>query len=172
VFIIENERIGLRPYTHGDDHDMYMCWKDIDTQKGYNGIFTDTFEQFSDYDINRFKFWVVVVDKYSNENVGVLRLGLDEVCPDLAIWIYPKYRNMGYGTVSFRLALSYIFNHYEYNEISAGCYCDNKYSMKVLHKTGFVRHPDGDETETNCFTGEKTTQMSFRIKKEDFELLN
>ena len=42
MFIIENDLIGLAQYTHADDVDMFACWQDIDTQKGYNGIFDQT----------------------------------------------------------------------------------------------------------------------------------
>ena len=45
-YLAENEGLALRQYTHDDDHDMYRCWQDMDTQKGYNGIFDQTFEAF------------------------------------------------------------------------------------------------------------------------------
>nr|WP_296457338.1 hypothetical protein [uncultured Acetatifactor sp.] len=93
MFLIENQTIGLEPYTHQDDYDMYLCWKDVDTQKGYNGIFDQTLDEFRKTDISRFKFWVTAIDKNTGERVGTLRLGLDETCPDLAIWIYPNHRN-------------------------------------------------------------------------------
>ena len=166
MFIIENELIGLAQYTHADDIDMFACWQDIDTQKGYNGIFDQTFDEFKEFKIERFKFWVTVTDKKINKKVGVLRMGLNEICPDLAIWIYPQYRHRGYGTQSFTLALKYIFDHFPYPEISAGCYEDNVNSLKMLKKVGFVRYPIGDDVETNAFTGEKTTQLKFRIGKE------
>lgn len=168
MFLIENEVLGLRQYTHDDDYDMYLCWKDLDTQKGYNGVFNETFEDFCQVEINRFKFWVTAIEKSTNKSIGTLRLGLDEVCPDLAIWIYPEHRNKGYGKTSFRMALEYIFNHFDYTEISAGCFCDNTYSRKMLESIGFIRYPDGDENEVNCFTGEITTQLEFRLKKTDF----
>lgn len=163
MFLIENHTLGLVPYTHDDDYDMYMCWKDVDTQKGYNGVFGQSFEEYQATDISRFPFWVTVVDKNTRKRVGTLRLGLDEVCPDLAIWIYPDYRNRGYGTKAFRLALDYIFDRYPYREISAGCYCDNVYSLRMLNKIGFVRYPNGDGHEINCFTGKEITQLEFRI---------
>ena len=166
MFIIENDSIGLARYTHDDDVDMFACWQDKDTQKGYNGIFNQTFDEFKEFKIERFKFWVTVTDKKVNKKVGVLRLGLDEVCPDLAIWIYPQYRNRGYGTQSFTLALKYIFIHYSYAEISAGCYEDNVNSLRMLKRIGFARCPNGDTVESNCFTGEKTTQLEFRITNE------
>ena len=49
MFVIENEHLGLRQYTHADDHDMYLCWQDIDTQKGYNGIFDQSFDSFKSH---------------------------------------------------------------------------------------------------------------------------
>jgi len=169
MYIIERDNIAFIPYTHEDDYDMYLCWKDKQTQKGYNFAFNQPFEDFKEMDINRFKFWVTVIDKNLKKRIGVLRLGLDEECPDLAIWIYPQYRNNGYGTKSFRLALEYIFENYPYQEISAGCYCDNTFSLKMLNKLGFIRFPDGDEKEPNCFTGEETIQLAFKIAKCSFE---
>ena len=163
MFITDNDLIGLAQYTHADDIDMFACWQDIDTQKGYNGIFSQTFDEFKAFTIEQFKFWVTITDKKINKKVGVLRLGLDEVCPDLAIWIYPQYRNRGYGTQAFTLALNYIFSHYPYHEISAGCYEDNINSLKMLRKIGFVHYPNGDCIEKNCFTGEKIIQLEFRI---------
>lgn len=77
------------------------------------------------FEIECFPFWAVVVDKKLDKRVGTLRLGLDEPCPDLALWIYPQYRNKGYGTASFALALRYIFSNYPYSEIAADCFEDN-----------------------------------------------
>lgn len=168
MFIIENDRIGLTQYTHDDDYDMFICWQDHDTQKGYNGIFNQSFEDFCQFDIDRFKFWVTVVDKISHAKIGTLRLGLDETCPDLAIWIYPQYRNMGYGKDSFALVLKYLFTNHAYNELSAGCFEDNHHSRRILEQLGFVRCPDKDETEANCFTGEPTVQQEYRLKRLDF----
>lgn len=166
MILFEDDDIALTQYTHDDDIDMYECWNDIDTQHGYNVVFTDSFDEFIKFDIEKFRFWVTVIDKRRNEKVGTLRLGLDKICPDLAIWIYPQYRNIGYGTRSFRLALKFIFQNYRYKEISAGCYSDNTYSMKMLIKVGFDRYPDGDAVETNCFTGESIVQKEFRISRD------
>lgn len=166
MYIIENDRIGLMQYTHEDDYDMYLCWQDMATQKGYNYIFDVPFSEFQKTDIEQFRFWVVVVNKATNSRVGVLRLGLDEECPDLAIWIYPRYRNNGYGKESFHLALKYIFAAFDYREISAGCYADNTYSLKMLSSLGFVRYPEGDQKEKHCFSGRETIQFSFKIRQD------
>ena len=166
LYYIEDNIIGLRQYTHADDRDMYRCWQDPDTQKGYNGIFDDTFEAFSDFEISRFRFWFTVMDKYTNTPAGTLRLGLDAVCPDLAVWIYAEFRRRGYGTGAFRLALAYIFANSDYTELSAGCYRDNTGSRKMLEQIGFVRFPEGDLEETDAFTGEPTVQLEYRISRE------
>ena len=166
MFLAEDDVIGLSPYTHDDDPDMYLCWQDIGTQKGYNFRFDIPFDAFIQHDISRFKFWMTVVDKKRNAKIGALRLGLDETCPDLAIWIYPPNRNMGYGKQAYWLALQYLFERYPYQEISAGCFTDNKPSRKMLKRLGFTRHPAGDAEEENPFTGEKTTQLAFRISRD------
>lgn len=137
IFLIENSRIGLTRYTHNDDEDMLSCWLDMDTQKGYNCKYEQALEGFRNFEIERFPFWVTVVDKKLDSKVGSLRLGLDEPCPDLAVWIYPQYRHRGYGSCAFALALKYIFNNYQYSEIAAGCFEDNLYSMRILKKTWF-----------------------------------
>lgn len=165
MYLIESDLIALRQYTHNDDYDMYLCWKDIDTQKGYNGVFSQSFEDFIEFDISRFKFWVTITDKQTDESVGVLRLGLGEL-PDLAIWIYPQFRNRRYGTQSFILALTYLFTHYDYSEISAGCYETNTASLKMLKRIGFEHCPSEDQEETDCFTGKPIIQMEFRISKD------
>lgn len=166
MIITENETIRLLQYTHDDDRDMYECWKDVNTQKGYNGVFAETFDEFRRFEIAKFRFWVTILDKEQNIRVGTLRLGLDEVCPDLAIWIYPQYRNCGYGTKAFILALKYLFNHYGYPELSVGCYSDNLHSIKMLEKVGFSRYPEGDIEEISVFTGEPITQLEFRILRD------
>ena len=169
MYLIENETLALRCYSHDDDYDMYLCWKDIETQKGYNGIFAETLDAYcAAIDIEKFKFWVTVIDKSKNVCIGTLRLGLDEKCPDLAIWIYPQYRNKGYGTASYKLALRYLFDHFNYKEISAGCYQGNVCSIRMLEKVGFTRYQTCDSVETNCFTGNKIVQQEYRLLKEFF----
>ena len=159
-YIAENNQIGFVQYTHNDDTDMIACWQDRDTQKGYNYAFDGSLDDLSSIDITAFPFWVVAVDKSSGAKVGVLRLSSGEE-QDLAIWIYPQHRGKGYGTEAFSLAVDYIFRNMNLRNIYAGCYCDNKASLRMLENVGFSRYPAGDQQEENCFTGEPTTQLSF-----------
>ncbi len=169
MFLIENSYIGLTPYTHNDDEDMLSCWFDMETQKGYNCTYEQAMEGVRHFEVERFPFWAVVVDKKLDKRVGTLRLGLDEPCPDLALWIYPQYRNKGYGTASFALALRYIFSNYPYSEIAAGCFEDNLYSMRIIKTLGFIHYPDGDFVEKDCFTKQDRTMQEFRIRKGKME---
>lgn len=163
MVLAENHRIALLPYTHEDDGDMTACWHDTGTQRGFNTILDEDCKQFFQFEISRFPFWVTVLDKGTNRKVGSLRLGLDEPCPDLAIWIYPQYRSLGYGRESFRLALEYLFESCGYSRLAAGCYMDNEKSMRILKGLGFTRAPEEDEEEPNCFTGEPTKLLAFKI---------
>ena len=168
-YIAENNRIGFVQYTHADDCDMLACWQDHETQKGYNYAFDGSLDDLRGIDITAFPFWVVVADKASGAKVGALRLSGGEE-PDLAIWVYPQHRGNGYGTEAFSLAVDYIFRSMNLRKIYAGCYCDNKASLRMLEKVGFVRYPAGDQQEVNCFTGEPTTQLSF-VKRKEAECL-
>ena len=169
MIYIENNKIALIPYTHGDDLDMYSCWQDKGTQKGYNCIFALNFKEFSEVNISVFPFWCTIVDKDSNVRLGSLRLGFDPVEPDLAIWIYPLYRGKGIGTSAFALALDYIFQKLSYDTISAGCYEDNTVSYRMLTKLGFIRVPQEDITETNCFTGAPIRQLVLKLSRMQWE---
>lgn len=160
-FIAENSRIGLIPYSHDDDADMLLCWQDIDTQKGYNHIFSSSLSDLSRVSLSDFPFWVVVVEKSNCKKIGVLRLSGDMDFPDLAIWVYPEHRRMGFGTDAISLSLDYLFHALHFRTIYAGCYIDNIASQKMLAKCGFIRHPAGDQSEINCFTGAPTIQLSF-----------
>ena len=54
------------------------------------------------------------------------------------------------------------------NEITAGCYEDNIKSFKMLNKLCFIRNEEDDSLEKNIFTGERTTQLAFRITYDDY----
>ena len=168
MYLIKNDTIALVPYTPDDAADFYRCWKDIDTQKGYNYKFDDSLSEFSKIAIDRFKFWVTMRDIKTNEKVGVLRLSPDEIDPDLAVWIFPEYRNMGYGKNGMLLALNYIFENFSFEAITAGCFERNKYSKKILEQIGYRHEANSDTIERDCFTGEKIKMLMYRITKEDF----
>lgn len=168
MIYIENYKISLIRYRHEDDKDMYDCWNDIETQKGFNCIFKESFEEFCDFNIDEYRFWATIISKETGCPVGTVRLCPDVANPDLAIWIYKPYRSKGYGTEAFNLAMEFCFANYHLNEIVAGCYEDNIKSLKMLNKLGFIRNEEDDSIEENIFTGKNTVQLAFRINYNDY----
>lgn len=165
---IENDKISLIRYRHEDDKDMYDCWNDLETQKGFNAIFDESFEEFCNFNIDEYHFWATIISKEKRCPVGTIRLCSDVASPDLAIWIYTPYRCKGYGTEAFNLAMEFCFANYHLNKIIAGCYEDNIKSFKMLNKLGFIRNEKDDSIEKNIFTGKNTIQLAFRITYDDY----
>lgn len=166
IIFIENNEIALEKYTHDDDKAMYECWLDVDTQKGYNGIFYDSFEEFHKEDISKFHFYSLIIDKKSGKKVGTVRLSPPKYEPDLAIWIFKPYRNKGYGYKAFSLGLQYCFNELQLDKVWAGCYENNIVSRKMLEKIGLVRDQLGDVTEIDVFNNKEIKQLSYVITKD------
>ena len=87
VIYIENDKISLVRYRHEDDKDMYDCWNDMETQKGFNGIFDESFEDFCNFNIDEYLFWATIISNQERCPMGTVRLCSDVSKPDLAIWI-------------------------------------------------------------------------------------
>ena len=165
---IENNRISLIRYSHSDDEDMYDCWKDPETQKGYNSILDESFEEFCYFEIDEYDFWATIISKEKRCTIGTVRLSYDVSNPDLSIWIYKPYRSEGYGIEAFKLSMKFCFLQYNLKEIVAGCYEDNIKSINMLKKIGFSRNEIDDSIEKDIFTGKRTTQLAFRITYDDY----
>lgn len=158
---ISNETISLAEYQNElDAKDRFDCWQDPETQSGYNFIMGDDFEAFYRKPV-RARFLAVILRNSDGAVVGSLFLSPETSLPDLAIMLYRPYRGQGYGTEAFALALQYCFDTYDFEEIYAGCYEHNKVSMRMLKKSGFVPHPEGNVTEKHYISGEPITQYDF-----------
>lgn len=150
-----------------DDMDFYHCWKDQDTEKGYNLIRTETFEEFANHSI-RSRFIATVVRCSDNACVGIIFVSPDHTLPDLAIMLYPPYRGQGYGTADFSLGVQYCFETLKVDRLHAGCYESNTASMAMLKKCGFQPHPEGNVNEKHYLTGEDIVQYDFvRYRRND-----
>jgi len=168
---IEDDVLSLVQYTHEDDMDLYNCWLDIGTQKGYNVKFNnESFDPSKTQDISQFPFWATIYDRFNEKFVGVVRLSPPpyDDC-DLAIWIYKPYRNMRYGSRAFRLGVMYCFHELQLEKIGAGCYEGNEASHKMLERIGFVREKENDSYETDVFTGKPIIQQAFIITKDNLK---
>ena len=158
---IGNSRLSLSEYIHEiDDIEKYNCWQEPETQKGYNYIRTETFEEFRDKPI-RSRFLATVIRCSDDARMGSIFLSPVNTLPDLAIMIYKPYRGQGYGTMAFSLGIQYCFENLKLDRIFAGCYEDNLASMKMLKKCGFLPHPEGNQREKHYLTGKDIIQFDF-----------
>ena len=157
---ISNNILSLVEYWKCDDNALYEDWLDPDTQKGYNGIYFTSFEDFSNRDI-KLRFSAMIELNDTKEIVGAVAISPPETIADLSIQIFSPYRNRGYGTSAFALATKYAFETLNIAEIYAGAFPDNIASQKMLKKCGYVRHPNGDIFGQHYLTGEEIIQMDY-----------
>ena len=113
-----------------DGREIYDCWRDKDTQKGYNFVFDKTFESFPVERPVKSRFIAAIIRKEDDRAVGCLFVSPENTPPDLAIMIYKPFRGMGYGTRAFSLGAKYCFETMGLDKIYAGCYPDNE--MRIV----------------------------------------
>jgi RimJ/RimL family protein N-acetyltransferase len=158
---ISDSGVSLAEYIASeDDADCYNCWRDDETQKGYNYRFSKTFEEFAERQVKH-RFMATILRCSDNLCIGVIFVSAEDSPPDLAIMIYKPYRSAGYGTSAFLLGVRYCFESLKLDKIYAGCYPDNLRSMKMLEKCGFLPHPEGNLIEKHYLTGEEIIQKDF-----------
>lgn len=104
---ISSDRLILAEYCNEiDAEENYNCWQDPATQEGYNFKMDITLETFMRRTI-RSRFQAVIIKKNDNSVIGIVSMSPENALPDLAIMIYKPYRQQGYGTEVFKLALEY-----------------------------------------------------------------
>jgi Acetyltransferases, including N-acetylases of ribosomal proteins len=158
---IFSEELSLCEYIHSiDDINGYNCWRNEDTERGFNFRMSSTFEEFSKQPV-RSRFLATIVRCADNTDIGQIFLSSENTLPDLAIMLYKSYRGMGYGTQAFALGAEYCFDKLGFDRIYAGCYPDNFASHAMLIKCGFERNPGGDTTEKHYLMGEEIVQKDF-----------
>ena len=158
---IAGDRVSLAEYCEEQDvRDRFDCWRDPETESGYNWRVTMDFEEFKKLPV-RSRFIAVIIRNADGAALGNVFLSPEGSLPDLAIMLFEPWRGMGYGPEAFSLALQYCFEKVDFDEIYAGCYEHNKRSWKMLQRCGFVPHPEGNVAEKHYLTGEPVTQFDF-----------
>ena len=158
---ISNDQLLLAEFCNAYDAEaFYNCWQDHDTQAGYNYKMDITLDTFISRPIHS-RFLAVIIRKIDNVVIGMVSLSPENTMPDLAIMIYKPYRQQGYGTKAFALALNYCFRTFNLDKIYAGCYETNIASFRLLMACGFVPHPEGNVAEQHFESGEPITQLDF-----------
>jgi len=93
--VIEDNSLALLELLEEDVTMLYDCWKDDVTQRGFNFRFDIDEKEFTDKFLENYPLNVSVFSKKLKCIVGNIRLSKDGM-NDLAIWIYPEYRNSGF----------------------------------------------------------------------------
>ncbi len=155
-----NAALSLVEYKSSDDRALYEDWLDPETQKGYNGIYVDSFEDFQAREIRQ-RFFAMIQINGTNEIIGAVGISPPETIADLAIWIFKHYRKQGYGTSAFALATGYAVDVLGIKELHAGAYQDNIGSQKILKRCGYIPYPAGNVYEKHFVTGEDIVQKDY-----------
>ena len=162
---VSDDILSLSEYVDSiDDIDMYHCWQDNETQKGYNHKTTETFEEFCNGSIESL-FIAIIIRKTDAARIGAIFVSPENTLPDLAIMIYPQFRRHGYATRAFSLGVVYCLDTLKIEHLYAGCYPYNAASLKMLVRCGFKPHPQGNQNEQHFLTGENIVQLDFVIHK-------
>lgn len=160
-----NEILSIAEYLPSDRKTDYECWQETETQKGYNYIIKDSFDEFSGRKHNHRLYAVVTLNDEPQTLIGFIMLSPPDGLPDLAVRILKAYHGNGYGSSAFALATDYCVNSLGYDKIYAGCYETNNVSKKMLLKCGYAPHPDGNIISNDVFSGEKIMQCDYVFEK-------
>ena len=159
---ISGDNVSLVEYIPcDDDRALYENWQDPEVQKGFNGIYFSTFEEFQQRDSLRSRFFAMIQLNGTSEIIGSVGISPPETEPDLSIWIYKPYRKRGYGTSAFALATKYATEVLGIQELHAGAYLDNFGSIKMLERCGFIPYPAGNIVSKHYITGEDIVQNDY-----------
>jgi len=155
-----NGAISLVEYHKCDDRALYENWQDVDTQKGYNGVYYIDYEAFEHRTLKN-RFFAMIKQNSTGELIGAVGVSRPETTPDLAIWIFKPYRRKGFGTAAFALTTKYLTEVLEITELHAGAFPDNAGSQKMLRRCGYAPYPAGNISEKHYITGEDIVQMDY-----------
>ena len=89
-----NDIISLAEYLPVDDVDSYSDLLDIDTQKGYNYIFSQSFLEFSKEEVKQ-RFYASIILNQNKVLIGSIGVSQLNSIPDLAIRLFKPYRMQG-----------------------------------------------------------------------------
>jgi [ribosomal protein S5]-alanine N-acetyltransferase len=84
---------------------------------------------------------------------------------DIGYWIGKQYQGKGIATECVKLVVNYAFDELKLKEILAYVFLDNKQSIRVLEKNGFVKTP-AEANEYHHISNSYRNSLIYTIKKE------
>lgn len=144
---LETRRLVLRPPEYSDASRLAEYLSDFDVVRHTSSIphpFTekDAFDFVTNAAARRAHgegFLFSVLFKDDEALLGTCGLHLIDGTFSLGYWVARPYWGMGIATEAAEKVISFAFNSLKADRLTAGCFCDNPASARVLEKLGFVR---------------------------------
>jgi len=160
--ILENEQIYLRKLTVSDAIHFFNLNNDPDVlqftgdKPFLNRKEAESFlAHYPNYKRDGYGRWAVCMQE-TDEFLGWcgLRKCIDSGQVDIGFRFYKKHWGKGYASVATKLCVNFGFNTLKLEQIVGNAYAENKASIRVLEKCGFVFQKSGvyDDKEAVFYT--------------------
>ena len=126
----------------------------------------------SSYDDFKLHKAITFAIDYKNKSILLLAgtIGIKDIDyvnkkADIGYWIGKQYQGKGIATECVKLVVNYAFDELKLEEILAYVFLDNKQSIRVLEKNGFVKTP-AEANEYHHISNSYRNSLIYTIKKE------
>ena len=126
----------------------------------------------SSYDDFKLHKEITFAIDYKNKSILLLAgtIGIKDIDyvnkkADIGYWIGKQYQGKGIATECVKLVVNYAFDELKLEEILAYVFLDNKQSIRVLEKNGFVKTP-AEANEYHHISNSYRNSLIYTIKKE------
>lgn len=115
-------------------------------------------------------FWgIFLTDETYIGEIGYTLSSMDDngsKCVNLGYFIHRDYWNNGYVSEALKLVIDYAFKIDSVIKIETGCLTGNKYSERLMQKTGFIR--EAYKRNHQFMSGKWYDRVEYSLFKEDF----
>ncbi len=146
---LEGERIYFREVRLDDVNENYYRWMNDSSVNDYleSRFYPHSLKTLEDYVLSKLgdeqNVFFAIVLKGDNRHIGNIKLGPINAIhrfADIGIIIgETDCWGKGYGTEAILLMVDYAFNKLNLHKLTAGCYVNNKGSIKAFKKAGFLQ---------------------------------
>ncbi|AOT11166.1 GNAT family N-acetyltransferase [Pseudoalteromonas luteoviolacea] len=145
----ETERLIIRPLNKRDLNAVYHSRKDVETSKyiGKPATLVDVKKRIEEAElpwknVEGQKMLMVIEHKVSGEFIGEMLFKfthVDHQIGEIGYRLSPNQHKKGYAFEATRAFVSYLFEHFELNKITAICATKNKPSWQLMEKLGMQK---------------------------------